>query len=896
MFNLTLLPPLRRNSIARNAFLLALSFSLLQAKAQTTETFPANSFIINMGVTPQDIQNGLRPYGMIYALLKNNSVPVYWVINPTKGKDGVDFTHNGITYRGGAFIIPAQYRTLAVNQVINNWLTLGVKGTSSVAPLTLPVAKRLTAAPRWTLDRDNGDIAAKYFVNASIPATAHGGASSSGWKTPSQLNGCDDVFAMPHTEPTWSVHANLLNWNSTHKGYIYMGCAAGGNTHGLFNPGNPSQQMNFLAGKTGIATGGGPSAQNSLYLPSDKNRKAGNGNAYVYDHHSDPVMQFIGSLDGATRGGAQQIYMPLSPGWNSATKVGVYNEPNAFVTSAAAIHRAAAVAWGPAFGNTNNGLVLMIGGHDITKQGSSTEQIAAQRAFFNFSFEAGADKTPSPTMTGLPTVSIAPGVPVNLSFTVPSPGNPADYTAVWSASCGGTFTPSNSGLSVTFTPAAVVGAVSCNITVKITDACGRESFDTKAITVVCGLTVATTLQQPCGAASNGSINMNITGGTGPFNYSWTRTEGGTGSGTGTTISGLAAGNYSVTVTAANGCQTTFTRTLNTAPAITVTPTPTAVACNGGATGSINLSVSGGTPAFTYLWADGPATQNRSGLLAGAYSVTVTDSRGCTGTANTTVTQPAVISATPTITPANCFGQASGAISLAVAGGTAPYTFLWNDGASTQNRTGLAAGNYSVVITDSRGCTQAVNSLTVTQPAAALTLTTSVVNQTCSGVNNGSATVTPAGGTAPYSYDWSGNPTGDGTATITGLAGGSYSVTVTDAKGCTAVASVVVSQAAPLTLSATSVRPTCPPGVVTLGNDGSITLTVNGGATPYGFVWTASNGGAVPSGQSTNQNLTLLVAGTYSVTVTDANTCTATTSVTLTNINPNPVKPVVIKNN
>jgi hypothetical protein len=202
----------------------------------------------------------------------------------------------------------------------------------------------------------------------------------------------------------------------------------------------------------------------------------------------------------------------------------------------------------------------------------------------------------------------------------------------------------------------------------------------------------------------------------------------------------------------------------------------------------------------------------------------------------------------------------------------------------------------VVITDAKNCTLAVNSLTVTQPAAALALTTSVVNQTCSGINNGSATVNATGGTAPYSYNWSGTPTGDGTPTITGLAGGSYSVTVTDAKGCTAVTSVVVSQAAPLTLSATSVRPTCPPSVENLGNDGSITLTVNGGTTPYGFAWTASGGGIIPGGQSTNQNLTLLIAGTYSVTVTDANTCTATTSVTLTNINPNPVKPVVIKNN
>lgn len=833
---------------------------------------------------------------MIYDLLKNNSVPVYWVINPAKGKDGIDFSHNGVNYRGGAFIIPAQFRTEAVNSIISAWQDQGVVGATSVSPLTLPVNVILRAAPRWTLDKKNGSIAAKYFVNASIPSSAHGGSSSSGWKDPAQLGACDDVFAMPHAEPAWNTHNNLLTWNSVHKGYIYLGCAAGGNTHGLFNPSDRSQQLNFLAGKTGNASGGGPSDQNSLYLPSDKNRKEGNGQAYIYDHHADPVMQFIGSLDGATRGGAQQIYMPLNPGWNGTTKVGVYNEPNSFVTSGAAIHRAAAVVWGPAFGNTNNGQVLMIGGHDITKQGSSTEQIAAQRAFFNFSFGASADKTPSPTLTGLPAVSIAPGVPVNLSYTLPAPANPANYTAVWSSSCGGTFTPSNTGLNVTFTPAAVSGTVACNITVKITDACGRESFDTKAITVQCAISVGTTIIQPCGASSNGSIALNITNGPAPYTWSWTRAGGGSGNGSGTLISGLAAGDYTITVTAANGCASTITRTLTTSPSINVSAVPVPVLCNGGATGSINVTASGGTPGFTYLWADGPTTQNRSGLAAGAYNLTVTDSRGCTGTASATVTQPAVIMATPTITAANCFGQASGAISLSIIGGTAPYTFLWNDGVTTQNRTGLAAATYSVVITDAKGCTGAVNSLTVTQPSAAISLSTNVVNETCGGTGNGAVTVTATGGTAPYTYNWNGSPTGDGTETITGLSGGSYSVTVTDSKGCTAVISATVAQTIPVLLSTAIVNPSCPPDAQQNGFDGAINLTVTGGTGTKTYVWVASNGGIVPPAQVNSGDLSLLRNGTYSVTVTDANGCTATTSVTLTNTNPNPVKPVVIKNN
>jgi hypothetical protein len=847
-----------------------------------------------MGVVPQNYNNGLKPYGMIYDLLKNNSVPIYWVINPTKTKDGIDFTHNNISYSGGAFIIPAQFRTAAVNTKITTWVNQGVVGATSVAPLTLPVNQILTSAPRWTLDQENGDISAKFFVNAAIPPDAHGGSSSSGWKTPSQLGVCDDVFSMPHADPIWSTHSNLLNWNSTFKGNIFIGCAAGGNTHGLFNPNNRAQQLNFLAGKTGNATGGGPYEQNSLYLPDDKSRKQANGNAFVYDYPTDPVMQFIGRLDGATRKGAQQVYFPLSPGWNAATKVGVYNEPNGLVTSGAAIHRAAIVAWGPAYGNTNNGQVLMIGGHDITDIGTIAEKVAAQRAYFNFSFSAGATKVVNPTLTGLPPVSIAPGVPVNLSYTLPVGSNPADFTAIWSASCGGTFTPSNTGTNVTFTPAVVVGTVACNITVKITDPCGRQSFDTKAISVQCAINVGTTITQPCGTSSNGSITLNVTNGTAPYNWSWTRTEGGTGNGTGNLISGLAAGTYQITVTAANGCASTITRTLTTSPSINVSATPVPILCNGGATGSINVTASGGTPGFTFLWADGPTTQNRSGLIAGNYSLTVTDSRGCTGTANVTVAQPAALVATPTVTAANCFGQASGAISLGVTGGTAPYTYLWNDGVTTQNRTGLAAGTFSVTVTDANNCNTAVSGIQVAQPAAALSLTTTVVNETCGGTGNGSVTVNVTGGTAPFTYDWNGTPTGDGTPTITGLTGGSYSVTVTDSKGCSAVISANVSQAVPILLSTTVIQPTCPPGTnPPVNSDGAITLLVSGGQVPYIFVWTTTDGTGL---NPTAQNQSGLTAGTYTVVVTDNNGCTATNSVTLTNINESPVKPGVIKNN
>ena len=114
---------------------------------------------------------------MLYDLIKNNRVGFKWVINPSKAKDGIDFSHNGIDYRGGPFIIPAGFRTAAVNARIAYWQTQGVVGATTTADLELPVRITFLNVPRWTLDKQNGKLVVPYFVNAGIPASAHGGAS-----------------------------------------------------------------------------------------------------------------------------------------------------------------------------------------------------------------------------------------------------------------------------------------------------------------------------------------------------------------------------------------------------------------------------------------------------------------------------------------------------------------------------------------------------------------------------------------------------------------------------------------------------------------------------------------------------------------------------------------------
>ena len=408
--------------------------------------------------------------------------------------------------------------------------------------------------------------------------------------------------------------------------------------------------------------------------------------------------------------------------------------------------------------------------------------------------------------------------------------------------------------------------------VTITDANGCTGTVNATVTqpasAVSGTTVVTNVA--CFGGNTGAINLTPIGGVGPYTFNWVSGP------TTEDRTSLTAGTYSVTITDANACTGTVNVTVTQpAAAVSGTTVVTNVACFGGNTGAINLTPTGGVGPYTFNWVSGPTTEDRTGLTAGTYSVTITDANACTGTVNVTVTQPtSSVSGTTVVTDVSCFGGSNGTINLTPTGGVGPYTFNWVSGPTTEDRTGLTAGTYSVTITDANGCTGTVNA-TVTQPTAISATAAAQTNIACNAGSNGSASInTPTGGTPGYTYDWSpGTPTGDGTTSITGLTAGTYTVTVTDANGCTATQSFTITEPAAISFTAAAQTNVACFG----GNTGALTVNpATGGAGTFTYDWTPGT----PTGDGTT-SITGLTAGAYSVTATDVNGCTATVSFTIT---------------
>ncbi len=431
-------------------------------------TFRSGAYIIDMGIEPQTISNAIKPYGLIYDLVRNHNIPVYWAINPEKLKDGIDFEAGGKAYRGSAFIITADFASDA-QPVISLWESKGVIVDGPLGfPFSAPIYDIVSGFPNSVLDTQNGWIAEDYFIAAEIPDTC--------WRIglPDDLNYCDDYYVMPHADPVWETHHYLREFVQS-RGYVWLGCKAVSELENIDDPNDPGTDpdLNFLS-------------MNGMVYANQHDRGT---LPYTYSHPTHPIMQFLGILDTATTNGAEQIYLPLEWGWRPSTTISIWDPDHPDIPSPSP-GRAALLAFGYAYGNPSNGMVLASAGHsyaggperkhkcsgDHSHNGSGDERpgtdeshkIAAQRVFFNFLLLI-AKNTRNEITPQIPTSCLS-GQTVSLN--VEASGIFSPYTYEWTNDCGGTFS-NPYAKSPTFTAPVTTDPIECMISVTVTDSCDR---------------------------------------------------------------------------------------------------------------------------------------------------------------------------------------------------------------------------------------------------------------------------------------------------------------------------------------------------------------------------------------------------------------------------------------
>lgn len=297
-------------------------------------------------------------------------------------------------------------------------------------------------------------------------------------------------------------------------------------------------------------------------------------------------------------------------------------------------------------------------------------------------------------------------------------------------------------------------------------------------------------------------------------------------------------------------------------------TSTNVSCNGGSDGTVSVNISGGVCPYSYSWDSGmSSTETLSGFSSGTYTITTSDFTGCEIFNTVTITEPTLV--TPSIltqTDATCYGNSDGTASLSVSGGTSGYNYLWPSGATTSSIANLTAATHEVSISDANGCLTTIP-VTISEPLA-LTASTTCSDVSFVGGNDGHSSTIASGGTSGYTYLWNINGNNQTTSTATGLSAGNPSVTITDANGCSMVESCAINEPlCSMTSNISSTNVSC-----NNGSDGTATVNVQGGTSGFTYNW--SSGGTL-------ENETNLNAGTYSVTVGDANNCTSVSNTTIT---------------
>ncbi len=419
----------------------------------------------------------------------------------------------------------------------------------------------------------------------------------------------------------------------------------------------------------------------------------------------------------------------------------------------------------------------------------------------------------------------------------------APYTYQWSD-------PANQ------TGQTATGLAAGNYTVTVADANGCSSTTTVTIESEGGLSLSVIeFNTTCGG-NTGSAKVFASNGTSPYTYQWNDPA----NQTGQTATGLAAGNYTVTVTDANGCTAQITAIIESPSTTQFFITPTNPSCGNAMDGSIDLNITAGNGPFTIVWDNAPNVEDPTNLGAGQYCVAITDANNCVASQCITLTTSSEIEINLNPVHPTCSAN-DGAIDATVNGGSGNYTYTWNTGANTQDINNLSGGNYCLTVTDGSNCT-ATQCVELTTVNSTLTITPTITNLSCAGANDGRIQLFVEGGAIPYGFSWD---NGGDSFIIENLSAGTYCVTITDANNCSTVVCYEITAPAPLDLYTLDTDATC-------GTSNGFTRVVsNNGLAPFTYLW--------DNGATTNE-LNDIPAGTYCVTVTDANGCSESICTTI----------------
>lgn len=554
-----------------------------------------------------------------------------------------------------------------------------------------------------------------------------------------------------------------------------------------------------------------------------------------------------------------------------------------------------------------------------------------------------------PALTTTYTVTITDATAATATASVVATVSSQSLNIITSSSniiCGGACTGSSNAIvtngtspysfiwSNSQTSQTATGLCAGTYTVSVNDVNGCISTRVVNITQPVELVLGYSTQWSC-STNKATSTINVINGTSPYIYSWSSSGQ-----TGQTATGLAPGNYTVTVVDSKGCSATKTVAILAQPVV-IAVTTTNISCT--TSGSATANVVSGVFPFTYSWSNGVTTFENKGLPAGIYTVTVTSSNGCTATQTTNVTGTSPVSATFTNPPAcigvnvtftntgstgtytwtiggitnltgttanfsytfltagtysvthtvtsgscnatitknitvtNCNGPTVTATGTSVcpgtcatitstgSGGTSPYTYSWSNNATTQNISPcpVSTTTYTVTIRDAGGNTSTSTAIATINPAVTAGVT--ATNTTCSGGTNGSSVANPGGGTSPYTYSWSNGQT---TSTATGLSQGTYTVKVTDSKGCTSTSTTTLISPPSLAGQFTKGTANC----TACGCKEWIMVNASGGTSPYSYSW--SNSGGYP-----NRYKNQLCPGSYIVNIVDKNGCSVNINLT-----------------